>query len=214
MVKWVILSAMAALQLISCHLQVTPYSESIRFKAYSTLRQKMSYLVKTKEGVDSRRGWLKVYERWQQVAKLEEHKIGINRDPLIPSTRLDSVHAILVEELSFLEGMTKEGAIRVANEVIEYSCKLSTMVETAETEITRKLDHTKTFVNVQKLKRRFYNADSDAKVEIKDECIYRLEPSFKYSKVAFSIHDISEDRAIKLYHMWQANRGNKFNLLL
>ena len=109
MVKWVILSAMAALQLISCHLQVTPYSESIRFKAYSTLRQKMSYLVKTKEGVDSRRGWLKVYERWQQVAKLEEHKIGINRDPLIPSTRLDSVHAILVEELSFLEGMTKEG---------------------------------------------------------------------------------------------------------
>jgi hypothetical protein len=195
--------------------RTNPHAETIRFKAYASLRKKMSYLVKQQEQVDSKRGWLKVFERWQQFSKIEEHKNLIFDDPLIPSNRLELVYSTLVDELSMLEGMSREAAVRVATEITDYSCKLSKMVQTSQAFINDKLgttDQLDGFVKVQRIMRRVY--DSNLKTRVVDqelEYVYRLELSLKYpNPSSFVMHEINEDRALQLYDAWKrAKESNK-----
>ena len=49
----------------------TPSEELLRFEAYTRLRQRMYELIR-KEGCDSRRGWVRAFERWQYSAKTFE----------------------------------------------------------------------------------------------------------------------------------------------
>ena len=49
----------------------TPSEELLRFEGYTRLRQRMYELIR-KEGCDSRRGWVRAFERWQYSAKTFE----------------------------------------------------------------------------------------------------------------------------------------------
>lgn len=59
----------------------TPSEELLRFEAYTRLRQRMYELIR-KEGCDSRRGWVRAFERWQYSAKTVEWEETTRTTPI------------------------------------------------------------------------------------------------------------------------------------
>jgi hypothetical protein len=113
---------------------VTPVDEQTRYEAYNRLRQRMFELVRG-EKCDSRRGWIRAYERWQYNSKTYEWGEYLDRinesdksslDPLLPSISSDNpAQHSLFENLCKLNGMSSDGAKRISNKIQADSAKLS-----------------------------------------------------------------------------------------
>jgi hypothetical protein len=105
---------------------VTPVDEQTRYEAYNRLRQRMFEIVRG-EYCDSRRGWIRAFERWQYNSKTYEwgeylNKITENEksylDPLLPSISRDNpAQHSLFENLCKLDGMSNDGAERISMKI-------------------------------------------------------------------------------------------------
>ena len=112
---------------------VNPIDEQTRYEAYSRLRQRMFELVRA-ENCDSRRGWIRAFERWQYLSKNHEWSDEGARsletlaslDPLLPSLPLNNPAEVnLFEDLQKLDGMSFDAAKRVSRKIQDDSSKLS-----------------------------------------------------------------------------------------
>lgn len=112
---------------------VNPIDELTRYEAYSRLRQRMFELVRA-ENCDSRRGWIRAFERWQYLSKNYEWSDDGARffenlaslDPLLPSLPLNSPAEVnLFEDLQKLDGISFDAAKRVSRKIQDDSSKLS-----------------------------------------------------------------------------------------
>jgi hypothetical protein len=116
---------------------VTPVDEQTRYEAYNRLRQRMFELVRG-EKCDSRRGWIRAYERWQYNSKTYEWGEYLNSisetekssleflDPLLPSIAINNpAQHSLFENLCKLDGMSIDGARRISTKIQGDSAKLS-----------------------------------------------------------------------------------------
>ena len=104
-----------------------PAIEMARFYLYARLRKILNSKIK-EEGVESRRGWIRVFERWTLYSKSIEGPQS--SDPLFPSVYPNKIdYSTLVAELAYLEGMDIMKAQRVADVLISnslyFSSKLS-----------------------------------------------------------------------------------------
>ena len=109
--------------------QPTPEEEQIRYESYTRLRQKMHRLVRA-EGCDSRRGWVRAFERWQYLAKTHEMEhldtASVPLEPLIPSMASGNpAGALLITDLQRLDNMPEGAAKRVAEQIVADSARLS-----------------------------------------------------------------------------------------
>ncbi len=92
------------------HVSTNPIFESTRFELNTKLRNRLHRLVR-QEGIDSRRGWVRCFERFQ----LNSLIIGeTEADVLLPSGCARST-ALLEKDLLLLEGMTAEKARSIAS---------------------------------------------------------------------------------------------------
>lgn len=112
---------------------VHPIDEQTRYEAYNRLRQRMFDLVRG-EKCDSRRGWVRSFERWQYLSKnFEWSKERVKYvgnlaflDPLLPSVSENNPAEInLFEDLKKLENMSPDGASRVSRSIQRDSAYLS-----------------------------------------------------------------------------------------
>jgi Phosphorylated CTD interacting factor 1 WW domain len=107
---------------------VHPIDEQTRYEAFNRLRQRMFDLVRG-ENCDSRRGWIRSFERWQFTSKTFEGSLGGNiafLDPLLPSVAENNpAEQNLFEDLKKLENMTEEGARRISRRLQVDSANLS-----------------------------------------------------------------------------------------
>lgn len=194
-------------------LSLSPHLEVIRFRAYSLLRKKLAYLVKEKENVDSRRGWLKVFERWQMLSKIDNAGEQ-QRDPLLPDTTAISIHTALVSELSLLEGMSPDAAHRVAVEIEKYSNQLVEGIVKATDSLKNRQPNSNSnskleeLVQVSKIKRKVYEraTKETAGLPRKEDFIYQLSLKVTSDALVSSslLQEINEHNANKLYNMWLA----------
>ena len=112
---------------------VNPIDEQTRYEAYSRLRQRMFELVRA-ENCDSRRGWVRSFERWQYVSKNYEWRVDDSKspeyftslDPLLPSIAENNpAQQSMFEDLSKLDGMSVDGAKRISVKILTDSSNLS-----------------------------------------------------------------------------------------
>jgi Phosphorylated CTD interacting factor 1 WW domain len=107
---------------------VHPIDEQTRYEAFNRLRQRMFDLVRG-ENCDSRRGWIRSFERWQFTSKTFEGSFGGNiafLDPLLPSVAENNpAEQNLFEDLKKLENMSEEGARRISRRLQADSANLS-----------------------------------------------------------------------------------------
>ena len=107
---------------------VHPIDEQIRYEAFNRLRQRMFDLVRG-ENCDSRRGWIRSFERWQFTSKTFEGSLEGNiafLDPLLPSVAENNpAEQNLFEDLKKLENMSEEGARRISRRLQVDSANLS-----------------------------------------------------------------------------------------
>jgi phosphorylated CTD-interacting factor 1 len=117
----------------SCIRPVVPIDEQTRYEAYSRLRQRMFDLVRG-ENCDSRRGWVRSFERWQYLSKnfewSHEHTQHVGNlaflDPLLPSVYQNNpAEQNLFEDLKKLENMSVDSASRVSRSIQRDSAYLS-----------------------------------------------------------------------------------------
>lgn len=115
---------------------VNPFDEQTRFEAYNRLRQRMFDLVRG-EKCDSRRGWVRSFERWQYLSKNYEWSPEYTQvvgnlaflDPLLPSVYENNPAELnLFEDLKKLENMSVDGAGRVSKSIQRDSAYLSDLV--------------------------------------------------------------------------------------
>jgi phosphorylated CTD-interacting factor 1 len=112
---------------------VVPIDEQTRYEAYNRLRQRMFDLVRG-ENCDSRRGWVRSFERWQYLSKnfewSNEYTQNVGNlaflDPLLPSVYENNpAEQNLFEDLKKLENMSVDGASRVSRSIQRDSAYLS-----------------------------------------------------------------------------------------
>ena len=112
---------------------VHPIDEQTRYEAFNRLRQRMFDLVRG-ENCDSRRGWIRSFERWQFTSKTYEGSLGslgvldniAFLDPLLPSVAENNpAEQSLFEDLKKLENMSEEGARRISRRLQVDSANLS-----------------------------------------------------------------------------------------
>ena len=114
----------------------TPAEEQTRFESYTRLRHKVHTLVQA-AGCDSRRGWVRAFERWQYLAKTYEMEqcadptSSSTVDPLIPSMAAGNpANALLVADLQRLDNMPAGAAERIAAQIVSDSARLSKALAT------------------------------------------------------------------------------------
>ena len=114
----------------------TPTEEQTRFESYTRLRHKLHTLVQA-AGCDSRRGWVRAFERWQYLAKTYEMEQCADPtsssavDPLIPSMAAGNpADALLVADLQRLDNMPAGAAERIAAQIVADSARLSKALAT------------------------------------------------------------------------------------
>lgn len=96
-----------------------PVQELARYVFYNRLRRRFQQLLLS-EGVVSRRGWVRAFERWQFNSKLNT-STSLLFDPLLPSltsdgiTAFESVH--LIQDLMNMDNMTLPIAQRISQQI-------------------------------------------------------------------------------------------------
>ena len=105
------------------HSTSNPIFESTRFELNTKLRQRLHRLVQA-EGIDSRRGWVRAFERFQ----LNSIVINSEGDVLLPSGCAKST-ALLERDLLLLDGMTLEKAKRIASTFSEDTQKATKAIK-------------------------------------------------------------------------------------
>ena len=100
---------------------VCPTFEMTRLEAIAKLRKRMHLLIR-KEGCDSRRGWVRAFERFHfhsgVIDDFRFHTIeGKPVDPFLPSGTSEKARTLLRRDLEQLEGMSQEAAARVASTI-------------------------------------------------------------------------------------------------
>ena len=98
-----------------------PRIEWARFVVNVNLRKQLKQFLQD-EGCDSSRGWIRAFERWELYhlcrATLSSSTIPSHLyDPLVPSSADETNRELFITDLSNLEGMNKERAIRVADKL-------------------------------------------------------------------------------------------------
>jgi hypothetical protein len=102
---------------------LSPVTEWARFRVTGKLRRYLKERL-TLEGCDSRRGWIRAFERWQ-LLNLCSDDLGV--EPLLPYDLNEHNTGIfhLRSDLAKLEGMTEFMASEVITDFIQYSNTIS-----------------------------------------------------------------------------------------
>ncbi len=116
------------------HSTSNPIFESTRFELNTKLRQRLHRLVQG-EGIDSRRGWVRAFERFQ----LNSIVINSEGDVLLPSGCAKST-ALLERDLLLLDGMTPEKATRIASTFSEDTQKATEAIKVRFSSLLPKLE--------------------------------------------------------------------------
>jgi hypothetical protein len=86
----------------SITLSLKPPVEWNRFVVNTNLRKFLKDRL-LKEGCDSRRGWIRAFERWQLHHKCESNKTGLYIDPIISS--VTSFDGKLIEDFRIITSL-------------------------------------------------------------------------------------------------------------
>ena len=215
---------------------VNPIDEQTRYEAYSRLRQRMFELVRG-ENCDSRRGWIRAFERWQYLSKnYEWGDIGkkspsylASLDPLLPSLAFDNPAEVsLFEDLSKLDGMSADAAKRVSQKIQADSSNLSSALYKRMILRTQKADaaaelteHNKDRQSKEEENVRTYNTDVSNFVDVvSNQYNGDLKLSLlgdvsveSYSR-RFRVFSISANHADKLQLLWNHRRSESKTVVL
>ena len=122
----------------------SPPRELLRCRAYKRCRKRLQETL-IQQGCNSRRGWVRSFERWQLVGKLLEDLDGnddvnnelstLKLDPMIPTKQCPLSQEILIQDLTALEGMDASKASIVAKDLAEYSRKMAEGVSKLKDEV-------------------------------------------------------------------------------
>jgi hypothetical protein len=160
----------------------------------------MHFLVRDKEGCDSRRGWLKVFERWQMNSKIFEYENFKDNvlDPLIPCSLDQSVRESLAQDLEkTVEGMTHAGAVRISKEIQYLAYNLATEVSKCKTSISKYLEDNGGAVSVETRALRNYHRTDGSIPAISTNTIYKLRLTD-----GGILCEINEESARELLRLW------------
>ena len=152
---------------------VHPIDEQTRYEAYNRLRQRMFDLVRG-ENCDSRRGWVRSFERWQYLSKNYEWSPEYTQlvgnlaflDPLLPSVSENNpAEQNLFEDLKKLENMSFDGASRVSRSIQRDSAHLSDQLfKRMMLRIRKERDQTESSFSVTVVSNK-YNGDLKVSLE-------------------------------------------------
>jgi hypothetical protein len=200
-----------------------PAVELVRYAAWARVRRKAQTLIR-EEGCESRRGWIRAFERWQLVVKLFDDldipldTMEIERgplamvmpDPLIPTRVHRTSYQMLVTDLNNLEGMKDPAcATRICNELHEYARDVAISVARLESDLNTKgvdILHKLKIEKEHKPLRRWGGAGKGIETNNNTAIMYGLY--YGSSKKVFKVNDITLSKLKKAY-----NRDNKETFL-
>lgn len=178
---------------------ISPDEERFRLQSFRSLRKRMFDLVRG-EGCDSRRGWIRAFERWQFISTSSKYSTDI--ELLIPSgtiKEMKSANDYLFNDLCKLENLSEKGAKYIANQITKESKILSIALQSYKNNLTGIPEVINAFEN------QYYGM-----IELKPQ-------SNEFAKCSSIISDnqnlrsvsISFDHTLKLFLLWKAYPYNE-----
>ena len=182
-----------------------PPVELLRCRAWKKCRTRLKTSL-SQVGCDSRRGWIRVFERWQLICKLSEdldsseipkdHQL----DPLIPTLDTKLSHSILIAELTALDGMDSKRANSVADGLIEYAKNMASGVTKLEDQVSVDAPGVGTVsIKSKDEKLRKWNSESHSITETDMNTIEM------YMGTTQQVFPLTRDAFGKLSKAWQSN---------
>ena len=116
-----LLSVIVALAtaLVILPFSTNPVQELARYVFYNKLRRRFQQLLLS-EGIVSRRGWIRAFERWQFNSKLNTSN-NLLVDPLLPSISQDGKETFesmnLLQDLMMMDNMTQSIAEKITQQI-------------------------------------------------------------------------------------------------